>query len=244
MNGTNAQVASGDTATLNPGNFGDITINGSGTTALFNAGVYCISGNFNLNGNSTMKDAGNGRVVFVLQDQNIVLNGGSTIDFNDLEIYGHNASFLLNGNAVFNADRMRMFSTGNGTFTVNGGSTLSSSNAYFYLYRGNIVWNGSSILNLHAPPQGDPFGGLLIHMPWGNTNNVIINGGSNIHITGTFLVPQCPVTYNGGSNFELHSQIIGYSYIVNGNTDVDIYFVASENYQPPDVDTPTIELTE
>jgi hypothetical protein len=195
-----------------------------------------------------MRDSG-GRVRFVLQDQNIVLNGGGTIDFNDLEIYGRNASFILNGGAIFRADRMRMFSTGNGTFTVNGNAELTSGDAYFYLHRGYLVWNGNSILTLHGPAQGDPFAGLLIHMPWGNTNNTILNGGSDIHLTGTFMVPQSPVTFNGGVDFELHSQIIGYTYIVNGNADVDIYFVASENYQPPssgepsESESPTIELT-
>jgi hypothetical protein len=237
----NVTINSGATGTLNPGNFGNIIINGSGATAVFNPGTYCISGNFNLNGNSSMSGP-SGRVIFVLQDQNLVMNGGSVINFNDLEIYGRNASFLLNGSAIFRATRMRMFSTGTGTFTVNGGSELTSSNAYFYLYRGNIVWNGSSILNLHAPPQGDPFGGLLIHMPWGNTNNVTLNGGSSINLVGTFLAPQCPITYNGSVSFVLHSQIIGYSYIVNGGADIDIYFVPSENYGQPS--NPTIELAQ
>ena len=59
------------------------------------------------------------------------------------------------------------------------------------------------------------------------------------------------MTFNGGVNFELHSQIIGYTYIVNGGGDVDIYFQADENYSPPNSsgnnnnNTPsaTIELT-
>jgi Flp pilus assembly protein TadG len=253
INGTPPSVTinSGKTSTLSPGNFDSIMINGSGATAIFSEGTYCISGNFNLNGNSVMSGP-NGRVVFVLQNQNIVLNGGSTIDFNDLEIYGNNSSFLLNGNAIFRADRMRIFFTGNGTFTVNGGSELSSDDAYFYLKTGNITWNGSSILDLQSPPQGDPFAGLLVHMPWNDaTSGVIFNGGSNIHLTGTFLAPRRPVTFNGGVNFELHSQIIGYTYIVNGGGDVDIYFQADENYSPPNsggnnnnsAPSATIELT-
>jgi len=176
-------------------------------------------------------------------DQNIVMNGGSVINFNDLEIYGRNASFLLNGNAIFRATRLRLFLTGTGTFTVNGGSELTSSNAYIYLAKGSLVWNGSSILNLHTPPQGDPFGGLLIHMPWGNTTSTILNGGSNIHLTGTFMAPQSAVTYNGSVNFQLHSQIIASTFLVNGGAQVDIYYVASENYQPPATSSPCIELT-
>lgn len=232
---------SGNTITFTPGNFTNITIN-SGKTAILTPGVYCISGSFNLNGNARLEGQ-TGRVQLVLQNQNIVLNGGGVIDFQDLEIYGNNASFLLNGGAIFRADRMRMFSTGNGTFTVNGSSELSSADAYFYLKTGNITWNGSSILNLHAPPQGDPFAGLLVHMPWNSTTSgVTFNGGSNIHLYGKFLAPRRPMTFNGGVNFELHSQIIGYTYIVNGGGDVDIFFQADENYSPPSSSSPTIEL--
>jgi Flp pilus assembly protein TadG len=239
-NGTS--TTSGSTITFTPGNFTNITIN-SGKTAILTPGVYCISGSFNLNGNAQLKGP-NGRVQLVLQNQNITLNGGGVINFNDLEIYGNNASFLLNGGALFHADRLRMFSTGSGTFTVNGGAELSSNDAYFYLNTGNITWNGSSILNLHAPPQGDPFAGLLVHMPWNSTTSgVTFNGGSDIHLYGTFLAPRRPITFNGGVNFELHSQIIGYTYIVNGGGDVDIYFQADENYSQPNSNSPTIELT-
>ncbi len=214
--------------TYYPGNFSNITIN-SGVNVVMNPGVYCVNGNFNLNGGATLSGP-NGKVQLVLQNQSINLNGGTTIDFNDLEIYGNNASFTLNGGAIFRADRLRYFSTGNGNFIVNGNAEVTSANAYFYLHGGNIVWNGNSILNLHAPPQGDPFGGLLIHKPWSNSQQITLNGGSNIHLTGTFMVPASPVIFNGGVNFELHSQIIGYTYIANGGGDVDIYYVASENY--------------
>jgi hypothetical protein len=224
-----------------PGSFSGITIN-SGATAVFNPGVYCISGNFNLNGNATLSGP-TGKVQFVLQDQNITLNGGAAIEFNDLEIYGRNATFTLNGGAVFRANRLRFFSTGTGNMIVNGNAELTSGDAYFYLHRGNLVWNGNSILTLRAPMQGDPFGGLLVHKPWENNQRVTLNGGSDIHLTGTFLVPGSPVTFNGGVDFELHSQIIGYDYIVNGNADVHIYFIPGENYQVPIVSSPTIEFT-
>lgn len=213
---------------FSPGNFGNITIN-SGANVTFNPGTYCISGGFNLNGNATLQ-APAGRVQFVLQDQYINMNGGTIIDFNDFEIYGNNATFTLNGGAIFRADRMRFFSTGNGNFIVNGNSELTSGDAYFYLRYGNITWNGGSKLTLRAPMQGDPFGGLLVYKPWENQQMITLNGGSDIHLTGTFMVPSSPVTFNGGVDFELHSQIIGYEYIVNGNADVDIYYVASENY--------------
>jgi hypothetical protein len=226
-----------------PGIYNSITIN-SGQTAIFNPGVYCINGSFNLNGSATLKGP-NGKVQFVLQNQYIILNGGGKIDFNDLEIYGNNASFTLNGGALFNANRLRMYSTGSGNFTVNGLATLTSQNAYFYLKNGDLIWNGNSNLNLKAPPQGDPYGGLLVYMPWNTTNNndVNFNGGSNIKLRGTFLAPRRRIVFNGGVNFEIHSQIIGYEYIVNGGGDVKIYFNANENYNPPNTSAPSIQLT-
>lgn len=215
--------------TYSPGNFTDIVI--TNITAVFSPGVYCISGNLNLNGNATLSGP-TGVVKIVLQDQSIILNGDSTITFNDLEIYGHNASFTLNDGTIFRANRLRYFSTGTGTFTVNSSSELTSDNAYLYLYRGDLVWRGNPVVSLHTPPAGDPFSGLLVYKPWGNTDETTFNGSPNIHLTGTFLVPSSKVIFNG-ANFKLHSQVIADSFLVNGNTDVDIYYVASENYQPP-----------
>lgn len=244
MTGNSANVANNDVGTFSPGNFGSITVN-SGATAIFTPGVYCVSGNFNLNGNARMQDSG-GRVHFVL-GQSINLNSGGIFDFSDLEIYSKDANFTMNGGAIFRADRLRLFFTGSGNFQVNGNAELTSTNMYAYLKGGNLTWNGNSILTLEAPPQDDEdgFGGLLLHKPWSNTSQVTLNGGSDIYLEGTFMVPHCPVTFNGGVDFELHSQIIGYEYIVNGNADVDIYFVPSENYQWPGgpAQDPSIELT-
>jgi hypothetical protein len=55
------------------------------------------------------------------------------------------------------------------------------------------------------------------------------------------MVPTSDVTYNGGSGFELHGQVIGYTFKVNGGGHTDIYYDASENYNP--ADDPTIEIT-
>lgn len=225
--------ANSDIWRYSPGTYSNLTI-GSGDTAIFNPGVYCFTGNLNVNGNASVT-APDGRVQLVLQDQNINLNGGQIFDFNDLEVYSRNASFQLNGGAIFRADRLRFFSTGSGTFTVNGNSELTSDDAYLYLYRGDLVWNGGSILNLHAPrhptpPDVEPFAGLLVYKPWGNTDQLTLNGGSNIHLTGTFLVPSSEVVFNGGVDFVLRSQIIAYTYIVNGNADVDIWYYPEDNF--------------
>jgi Flp pilus assembly protein TadG len=233
-------VLSGNTYT--PGNYANITVT-SGTYVM-NPGVYCVSGGIIVAG-GTLSGPG-GRVQIVLGDPGIILSGnGSNLDFTDLEIYSNNGNITIAGagssGGIVRAARLRYFSTGAGTVDLGGGAELTSGNAYFYFHRGNIRWNGNSILNLHGPPQGDPFGGLLFHKPWDNHEEVVLNGGSSINLTGTFMVPGSHVTINGNAAFELHSQIIGSTFTVAGSAQVDIFYDPSENYGPPN--SPMIQLT-
>jgi hypothetical protein len=103
-------------------------------------------------------------------------------------------------------------------------------------------WNGGTNVQLKAPTSG-PYNGILVHMPWENTSASILNGGSHTLVYGTFLMPQSNVTFNGGTFFELHSQIIASTYILDGNGTVDIYYLASPLISPPTTTNPTIQLT-
>ncbi len=227
--------------TLSPGYFnGNVTIDQDTT---MQPGVYCFNGGININGQNHLNGP-TGKIQMVMGNNDFNL-GTVDFNFNDLEVYSVNGTFRANGNGVLNANRLRFYSSGSGNFQINGQGGATSNNAYIYLKGGEITWNGNSTLNLHAAPQNDPegVGGLLVYMPWSNTTPIKYNGGSNIHLTGTALMPHAPVTFNGGVNFELHSQIIAYEYIVNGGGAVDIYYTASENYNPPVAANPTIELT-
>jgi hypothetical protein len=228
-NGT--QTTSGSTITFTPGKFGDITING-GMTAVFQPGVYCLNGNLNLNGSATFTSSG--RVIFVTQDQNITFNGGTTLNIPDIEIYTRNGTWTLNGSNTFTPNRIRFYASGSGQWIVNGGSTVKANDAFFYLTKGYITWNGSSNIDLKAPPVGDPFAGLLVYMPVGNTSNIIFNGGSSIKLTGTYLAPNAPMTVNGSVSLNaIHSQIVVSSMIVNGGTTLDVTYNANENAGAP-----------
>ncbi len=226
---------------LTPGYFnGNVTINNDTT---MDPGTYCFNGGININGQNKLNGpTGSIKVVLGNNDFNL---GVSNFTFNDLAVYTVNGSFRANGNGVLNTDRLRFYSSGSGNFQINGNGGVTSNNAYIYLKGGQITWNGNSTVNLHAAPASDPegVGGLLVYMPWSNTTPITFNGGSNIHLTGTCLMPHSNITFNGGVNFELHSQIVGYQYIVNGGGAVDIYYVASENYNPPAAANPTIQLT-
>lgn len=228
------------TDVLSPGYFnGNVTINDH---TVMQPGVYCFNGGINVNGQNKLS-APNGRVTMVMGNNDFNL-GTVEFDFNDLEVFTINGTFRTNGNGGLISKRLRFYSSGTGNFQINGNGWLKSEDAYIYLKGGEITWNGNSKIDLHAAKQDDPegIGGLLIHMPWSNTTPIKFNGGSDIHMTGTALMPHSHVTFNGGVNFELHSQIIGYEYIVNGGGTVDIYYVAEENFNPVPPSTPVLEF--
>lgn len=137
----------------------------------------------------------------------------------------------LNSSAANEFDDLEIDSR-NATFALNGGVIFRANRLRFFL-----TGNGNMIVNVNSElTSGDAHFYLRPgHITW--------NSGSNIHLTGTFLVLRSPATFNGGVDFERHSQIIGYDSIINGNADVDTFFVASENYQVPNVSSPTIEFT-
>ncbi|HEX2995195.1 MAG TPA: hypothetical protein VHP14_10225, partial [Anaerolineales bacterium] len=183
----------------------------------------------------------------VMGDHNFVMNGGGSAggvgDFENVEFYFDDGSYMQNSDKVsFTADRLRVFTTGTGNVDVNAGGSFTANDAYMYLYRGDVIWNGNTQLHLEAADSPDKYAGLLVYKPWGNTDETTFNGGSNVYIEGTFLAPTTHVIYNGGSDWELHAQVIADSFLVNGNTDVDIYYVASETYQPPSSPASVIQL--
>lgn len=225
-----------------PGTYSTITVTSG--VATMAPGVYCV-GSINIVGGGSLTGP-SGSVQIVLTSGGITVTGGSSMNFADLEIYSANGNVTIagagNSGGILHADRLRYFSTGTGTIDLGGGAELTSPNAYFYFQSGNIVWNGNSILTLHGPPQGDPYGGLLIHKPWDNHQEVLLNGGANIDLTGTFMVPGSPVRINGDANFDLHSQIVGSTFKVAGTSTVNIFYDPSENYSPPN--SPMIQLTQ
>jgi Flp pilus assembly protein TadG len=219
---------------MNPGYFNSGVVINSATT--FNLGTYCFNASLYL-GNRTVNIGGTGAVQWVLAES-AVLSG--TADFENLEIYATNTSFQVQNTGNLTADRFRFFGNGNSSLGVQGG-TLTSGDAYIFSQTGEIDIDAQSEVNLHAPPPEDDFGGILMHMPWENTNNFELNGGTNDVWTGLILMPHSHVTYNGGSEFELHGQVIGYEFTINGDGTSDIYFESTGVAAQPE--DPTIEFT-
>jgi hypothetical protein len=231
----NGNAVSGAGGTLSPGYVSnDIT-----AETTFQPGTYCFINGAKIRpiGGKSIQGTG-GTVQIVMSTGSFIDLKGSANYFDDLEIYANNSDFNLNGNLT--ANRFRFFGRGNSTFNVQGGS-FTSSDAYIYSQYGEVDINAQAVVNMHAPPQGDTFGGILIYMPWENPNDFILNGGSNSTWYGTVLVPHANVTYNGHAGFELHGQVIGYTFKINGYGETDIFFDSSVTYAPPN--DPTIEFT-
>jgi Flp pilus assembly protein TadG len=227
-NAPNPTTSNGIT-TYRPGRYNNQIIVNSGAKARFLPGVYCLQGGLNINGNGTMEATGTIKLVI---SNDINLSGGPHV-FDNLEIYTVNASVRVQGGNALTAARLRFYATGNGGITVNAHGALESDNAFFYFAKSDFKWNGQSVLKLGAPPQGDPFAGLLIYLPWGNTSKVTLNGGSTIRIRGTMMMPNAELTVNGGANMQaLNSQIIAHEIKFNGGAPVSVVYNADDNFSP------------
>lgn len=186
-----------------PGNYSGISINGNNNITLA-PGNYCLTSDFTVNGNTTLTA-------------------------NNVTITMTNGSFSLNGNSNMNCNNF-VFYAKQGSFTVNGNNKFTCTEATFRLDTNSITWNGNATINLSAQTSG-MFKGLLIYMPYGNSNSLTLNGNSGNTITGTIMAPSADVTINGNSGTTgYHSQIVGYTITLNGNSNTNMYWDATENF--------------
>ncbi len=129
-----------------------------------------------------------------------------------------------------------------GNFRLNASDTLIGSDVVIVVNTGDVRWNGGATVQLDAPSSG-PYSGLLLFMPESNTNEVVINGNSSSSFSGSILAPSSDVTVDGtGGATGLHSQIIGYTVDISGNSLMNIIYNAGENYQAPI--PPQVELVQ
>ncbi|MBK9927675.1 MAG: Tad domain-containing protein [Anaerolineales bacterium] len=229
-------TVSGGNKIFPPGRYvGGQTVDSGSNGVLNGNGTYCFEGGLNLNGQANLTGTGSNKVVLGGNSLNLT---GSANTFSDLEVYVTTGTFRTTG--TLTSPRFRFYSSGAGNFTMQNG-VFTSTDTYIYNKSGTIDINSQSKVNIHAPASPDPYAGLLFHMPWGNTSAFNLNGGTSDKWYGTVMAPSSDVTYNGGSGFELHGQVIANTFKVNGSTNVDIWYNPADNYNPPN--NPTIELT-
>lgn len=133
-----------------------------------------------------------------------------------------------------------------GVYCLNDGmhitGDIDGSNVLFKVEDGEVRFSGGANIRLNAPNTGD-FAGLLIYLPMDNPSKVVLNGGAESIIKGTILAPSSAIHINGNdSSTGFHSQIIGYTIDVDGNSNVVINYQDEQNYNS--LSMPEVQLSE
>ncbi|MBI3738045.1 MAG: hypothetical protein HY258_03250, partial [Chloroflexi bacterium] len=130
----------------------------------------------------------------------------------------------------------------NSDFIITGNRELKGSGVVFKIEHGRVQFAPSAKINLSAPRTGD-LAGLLIYQPAENTHYLAINGGNeDSTIRGTILAPGAQIRIKGNdSNYGFHSQIIGYTIDVDGDSKIVIRYVDDQNYDA--LTMPEIQFT-
>jgi hypothetical protein len=97
-----------------------------------------------------------------------------------------------------------------------GTSNTGGSGVFFYLTgSASLVIDNGANVNI-SPPTSGTYNGMLIFQDPFDTQNVSVQGGSKMNISGTIFAPSANVTLGNGSNTSVNSDIVAYSMTVNG----------------------------
>lgn len=128
-----------------------------------------------------------------------------------------------------------------GDVRVNGGETLVGTGVLLVV-DGSVHFNGSATIDL-AAPGGGPFEGLLMYLPMGNDNIVVLNGNADSRFRGTILAPSSLIRLAGNdSSYGFHSQIIGFYIELSGDSKLVVKYLDSQNYDA--VISPSVEISQ
>jgi len=132
-----------------------------------------------------------------------------------------------------------------GDFVANGG-TINGTGVTLYLTGGDFDIAGGVEINIEAPPsrtctycQPDvaygPVPGVLIYLAEGNTGEASLLGTAESSYTGLVYAPSGMIEAGGtGSELETyHTQLVGDTVKLHGNTTIDIHFDDEKNYTIP-----------
>ncbi len=117
-----------------------------------------------------------------------------------------------------------------GDFIMNDNSSLEGGNVLIYMRKGQLRLKGSNVVNLSGRAAGE-WKGLLIYQPIENKNPMILNAEAGSGLKGTILAPGSDTRIKGNdSKFGFHSQIVGYTIYVDGDSNVVINYIDDQNY--------------
>ncbi len=148
---------------------------------------------------------------------------------------GHSMSAGSWGNDPFPPPGVHTLNSGiyclNGDFIMGDNQQLSGNGVVIKMQHGQLHFALSSQINL-SPPGAGPLAGLLIYQPQDNTNYLALNGNADSTITGTIFAPGAQIRIKGNaSSFGYHSQIIGYTIMVDGDNNIIMKILDNQNYK-------------
>jgi Flp pilus assembly protein TadG len=227
------------------------------------SGTYCFTGTAGFQGDnvSGVYSPNSDVKIVTTGSLNVRMEGSTDFWLKSLEVYTENGLYYLGGGANLFTDKFRYISSGTGIMQVAsdayickvsagfapGTSTTpctasdsSVPDAFMYFTGGKPVWDAGAKLYLHTPPEGDPFSGLLVYLPWSNTSAIEMVGGTSYALTGTFLAPHSTIHIGAGNATDtIRSQFIGYRFDLDGGAALRITYNASDNFR---TGSPSIEL--
>lgn len=127
-----------------------------------------------------------------------------------------------------------------GNFRMNATEVLIGTGVVIRV-EGDVRINGGAHLELSAPTSG-PFTGLLLFLPEGNTNEVVINGDSSSTFSGSIMAPSSPISIEGTGALGLNGQVVGWTVNLSGTSSCSINYNAGTGYNPPE--QPAVQLVE
>ena len=236
---SNQHITNGNTLTIWPGFYSDIKQTNTNASLIMEPGLYCITGNFEVNGGNvclgdgTDYGGGNG------QCQANVSTFVNTI-ITDLE--NDITPPLLNG-------LMIVMEGGNLTLLGNGTTAMSAYEPYALTAMGIPSYPSPNLLQYFYDTNGTlrNYGGMLIYAPpegyptppqGGNPPSINIGGSGGNFYAGTIFAPSTPCILTGTSGtVTLDSQVYCYTINVQGNGTIGMVFSEGINtHQPPTVD--------
>lgn len=138
------------------------------------------------------------------------------------------------GDEVFPPEGVHHLNSGiyciSGDVIIAAGSALTGNGVLLIMENGEFLVNGGAKVSLSASKNGTAKG-LLIYMPIQNKGRIALNGNFESDYRGTILAPGGDIRLNGmESNMGFHSQIIGYTIEVDGQSNIPIKYRDEDNY--------------
>ncbi len=102
-----------------------------------------------------------------------------------------------------------------------------------------ISWQGNVNVHLIAPTSGST-DGLLIYLPYSNSNEIRLNGTAGLDITGSVFAPDSNILLLGDfGNQAINSQWVGKTVDLSGSINAIIQYDSSRNFEfssPPEIE--------